>query len=435
VKARVLVTGMWLALAAPWTAAQTALPQTVGDDAAGRLAAVQRAALERSPGLRVEQAGIVAGAAALTREAASGSPYLEWQSEGLDGSGRQLNAADYLRVGTPFNLPGQIGRARELVRTADGWVETALGVAALDAAAEVSRRWLELAAAVERGSLAAARLQRLDDALSLQEARYQLGEIAGAEVRQLDLEHVGQTSRLAGARSEVAAAEAAVRQLAGDGALAVRDGDLAALTALSRTPEATAVTPEDLGRGPLLRRAEGDAGLERSAADLMSATAWGRAEIEAEWERIPALEGLESYDAWGFRIAVPLPLGAAGRRQREEARALADRADAGLEVAALEVRRRAEAALAAADGAASRLRVLEPALAEIPQTDHSLSEQFRLGAISYLGYIDGLSRFDRIVEDAIDARLELLLARLELALLLGDPTIFPLPDTRPAEEG
>jgi outer membrane protein TolC len=425
---------MWLALAGSWSAAGPAGEGVVGSDAAGRLAAVQRAALAGSPGLRAEQAGIVAGAAAVSAGAASGSPYLEWQSEGIDSAGRQPNAADYLRVGTPFNLPGQIGRARELVRTADGWAETALGVAALDSAAEVSRRFLELAAAVEKEALAAARLRRLDGALSLQEARFQLGEIAGAEVRQLDLEHVGQTSRLASLRSEVAAAEATVRQLAGDRPVVVREGDLAALAALSRTPEATAVTPEDLGRGPLLRRAEGDAGLERSAAELMSATAWGRAEIEAEWERVPALEGLPAYDAWGFRIAVPLPLGAAGRRQREEARALVDRADAALEAAVLETRRRAEAALAAADGAASRLRVLEPALAEIPQIDHSLSEQFRLGAISYLGYIDGLSRFDRIVEEAIDARLTLLLARLELALLLGDPTIFPLPVSGPAEE-
>ena len=65
---------------------------------------------------------------------------------------------------------------------------------------------------------------------------------------------------------------------------------------------------------------------------------------------------------------------------------------------------------------------------ELPELVHSMAEQFRLGAISYLAYIDGLSRFDRIVEETIDARSTLLRARLELAVLLGDPSIFPLPD-------
>ncbi len=65
---------------------------------------------------------------------------------------------------------------------------------------------------------------------------------------------------------------------------------------------------------------------------------------------------------------------------------------------------------------------------------HSLAEQFRLGAISYLAYIDGLSRFDRIVEETIDARRTLLLARLDLAVLLGDSSIFPLPDPVAHEE-
>ncbi len=65
---------------------------------------------------------------------------------------------------------------------------------------------------------------------------------------------------------------------------------------------------------------------------------------------------------------------------------------------------------------------------------HSLAEQFRLGAISYLAYIDGLSRFDRIVEETIDARKTLLQAQLDLAVLLGDSTIFPLPDPVAHEE-
>ena len=301
-------------------------------------------------------------------------------------------------------------------------------------AAEASRRWLDVAAALELESLSMARLNRLDDALNLQEARYQLGEIAGTEVRQIDLEHVSETSRLAGVRAGLEMAEAALRELCGSGWGEVRAGDLEALVSISKPPEDTELTTSELADGPVLRLAAGGAELERSAAKLNSATAWGRAEIEAEWERIPSIDGIPGFDAWGFRLTVPLPLGAAGHRQRAAARARAEAADASLDLARIEVLRSAREARAAVRGATDRLRALEPAVNDLPDLVHSLAEQFRLGAISYLAYIDGLSRFDRIVEETIDARRTLLQARLDLAVLLGDSTIFPLPDPVSHEE-
>ncbi len=409
-------------------------PGAPSGDVAVRLAAAQRVAMSEYPGLKAQQAGMDADAAAMRREAAAGPPFLEWQSEGLGGSSREPNAADYLRVGTPFNFPGQISKAHALVRNAESWVVTARDVATLTAAAEASRRWLDVAAALELEALSTARLRRLDDALSLQEARYQLGEIAGTEVRQLDLEHVGESSRLATRRAEVETTEVSLRELCGSDWGAVRPGDLEALTLVSRTPAGVGFTAEELAAGPMLQLATGDAELERSAADLVSSTAWGRAEIEAEWERVPSFDGVPGFDAWGFRLTLPLPLGAAGHRQREEARARVDAADASLDAAKREVLRAAGEALAVARGASNRLRALEPAMDDLPQIVHSFAEQFRLGAISYLAYIDGLSRFDRIVEDTIDARRTLLQARLDLAVLLGDPSIFPLPDLVADEE-
>jgi len=403
-------------------------------DVVARLTAAQRAAVSGFPGLRAERAGLTADAAAVRREAAAGPPFLEWQSEGLGGSSRSPNAADYLRVGTPFNFPGQISKARALVRSAESWVGTAQDVASLSAAAEASRRWLDLAAALELEALSEARLSRLDDALNLQEARFQLGEIAGTEVRQLDLEHVGESSRLAALRAEVTMAEAALREFCGAGGGDVRLGDLKALAAYATPPDDVDVTTSMLATGPMLRLAAGNAELEQSAAKLMRSTAWGRAEFEAEWERIPTIDGFPGFDAWGFRLTVPLPIGAAGHRQREEARARADAAEASLDVAKLDVMRSAQEAQAAVRGASDRLRALEPAMDELPVLVHSLAEQFRLGAISYLAYIDGLSRFDRIVEETIDARSTLLRARLDLAMMLGDSTIFPLPDPVAHEE-
>jgi outer membrane protein TolC len=399
-----------------------------------RLQSTQAAAVAGSAQLRAERAELSAAAAAQRRQAASGSPYLEWQSEGLGGSGRRPNAIDTLRVGTPFNLPGQIGRARDLVRTADTWMTAAQEVALLQTVGEASRRWLALAATVELEELSSARLERLDAALNLQEARFQLGEIAGTEVRQIDLEHVSESSRLAELRSRRVAAEAALAELCDAGWATARNGDLAGLVEASLTPPAESVVADSMDAGPIVSRYQGDAELALAGAALTNATAWGRAEIEAEWERVPAIEGLPSYDAWGFRVAVPLPIGAAGHRQREEARARVDQADAQLEAAKREVRLAVERALADAESAERRLRTLEPALDDLPFIDRSLSEQFRLGAISYLAYIDGLSRFDRIVEDAINARLALLEARLELAVLLGEPSVFPMIQASPPEE-
>jgi len=431
---RVLVYCLAVVLAVSSSTGSADGPGAASEDVVARLTATQRLALGEFPGLRAERANLTAEAAGIRREAAAGPPFLEWQSEGLGGSGREANAADYLRVGVPFNFPGQTGKARALVRTTESWVVAAQDVAVLSTAAEVSRRWLDVAAAVELEALSAARLERLDDALNLQEARFQLGEIAGTEVRQLNLEHVSESSRLASIRADVAMAEAALRELCGQDWGMILRGDLAALTVVSRTPDAMLLSAENLTEGPVVRQALGGAERERSASELVSATAWGRAEIEAEWERIPPIDGFPGFDAWGFRLTVPLPLGAAGHRQREVARARADAADAALDVTRREVRRSAEQALAVATSAADRLRALEPALDGLPVAVHSLAEQFRLGAISYLAYIDGLSRFDRIVEETIDARKTLLRARLDLAVLLGDPSIFPLSAAMTDEE-
>jgi outer membrane protein TolC len=88
---------------------------------------------------------------------------------------------------------------------------------------------------------------------------------------------------------------------------------------------------------------------------------------------------------------------------------------------------RFEAALATARGAEAALQELGPTLAEVGATGLSLSEQFRLGAISYLVYLDGFSRLDQVLQEAIDARHALLLARLELAGITGTDVFFPLP--------
>jgi hypothetical protein len=88
--------------------------------------------------------------------------------------------------------------------------------------------------------------------------------------------------------------------------------------------------------------------------------------------------------------------------------------------------REARSALTVATGAASRLRSIAPALDGLGRIEESLFAQYRLGALSYLEYVYGVFRHDELLLGAIDARTELLLARLDLGYLLDDPSLFPM---------
>jgi outer membrane protein TolC len=169
---------------------------TEPESATARVKSVQLAAVASSPALQARLHEAAFKGAEARSEAAAINPYVEWQSEGL-GSDRTLNAQDSLRVGTPFNFFGQMGPARDLARTTEEGLEVIQRSAVRSTAVEATRRWLDLAAAMERLQVRRARLERLDTALALLEARHQLGEVAGTEVAQLDLEHTDAASLVA----------------------------------------------------------------------------------------------------------------------------------------------------------------------------------------------------------------------------------------------
>lgn len=414
-----------LAVTAALPALVAAAAAGASETAAARVVAVQRAAATSSPALaaRLREAALL-GAEART-EAAALSPYLEWQSEGLGGD-RALNAQDTLRLGTPFNFFGQAGPARDLARTAEHGAEAIKLAAVRTVAVESTRRWLALAAALERVEVRRRRLERLDTALTRLAARHRLGEVSGTEVAQLDLDRTSAASLLAAAETEVEVAAETVAELCGPGFPRPQPGDLEALAELSSTPDAARIVEEAVAAGAPMQRVRFEAELEEARARMAAATAWGRPMIEAEWERFPSLEGIDGYDAWGFRLAVPLPLGSAGARQREAARERQALAAAARDAALAETVRRARARLAAATGAASRLHTITPSLDGLGRIEESLFAQYRLDALSYLEYVFGVFRHDEVLLDAIDARAELLLARLDLGYLLDDPSLFPM---------
>lgn len=407
-------------------AAPTAFADAGAEGAVARILAAQEAALGASTDLELERRSAEADAASRRAGAAVLAPYAEWQQEGFDGfDGRLPNALDTLRLGTPVVYPWQLGAARSAVAAADLSLELGSVAAARRTAAQVAGLWVELAALEERAAVADARLARLDAALSLQESRFQLGEVAGAEVLQLDLEHVRATSQREALGAEGGRLRAELGRWCGSAPPAPLVGDLEALAAVPSAPlDLAAVGPLD---ETLLVSASAAAAAAMAAeAAVAEGAAWGRPELELEWERVPSLEGVEGFEGWGFRVMVPLPLGSAGSRQQTAARAEAERAAAAARAERVDLESRLAAAKAIAAAAERRLSALRPVLERLPAAEHSLAEQFRLGAISYLVYIDGLGRLDDLQLESIEARAELLQARLELALLLDDARPFPL---------
>jgi len=318
-------------------------------------------------------------------EAAAINPYVEWQSEGL-GSDRTLNAQDSLRIGTPFNFFGQMGPARDLARTTEEGLVVIQRAAVWSTAVEATRRWLDLAAAMERLQVRRARLERLDTALALLEARHQLGEVAGTEVAQLDLEHTDAASLVAAAHAQVEGLRQAVAELCGAGYPDPRLGDLKALAAATRSPDSSEIYDEALALGVPMQDANTEADIEKSRARMAAAAAWGRPLIEAEWEHF-AMASRQS----------------AARGSLSSARA----------------------ALAVAEGAEARLITVASAVRDLPRIEESLFAQFRLGALTYLEYVYGMVRHDDLLLTAINAHADLLLARLQLSYQLNDPSVFP----------
>ena len=415
-------------MVAAWAASSGFAPARAetSSGALERLQASQRAAAVSAPELAARLHELSAAEATARSVRGAGAPYVEWQSEGFEsGFDRAPNAQDTLRLGTPFNFPWNWGEGRRLEDATQWWTAAGREAARLELAAEVGRRWLDLAAIAERIDVIGKRMARLDEALNLQEAKYQLGEVAGTDVAQLDLEHVRESSRLADLEGQARGLLAHLRELCGDGCAEPVAGDLEELVLRSSIAGGT-VTEEAVEESALYRSAVGESEAARALAQVVSATAFGRPQVEAEWEQFPALEGLPGYDAWGFRLSVPLPVGSAGRQLRAAARAEADVADSRIEMTRRRYWQKIESEVAAVEGAERRLSALGTVLDDLEDVEHSLAQQFRLGAIRYLVYIDGLSRLDDVRLEAIEARSQLLRSRLELAALLGDTSLFPL---------
>jgi outer membrane protein TolC len=428
-----LLVGFLVLMVMPWLGGsqpRAAEPAGKSQDPAEKIRDAVRGAWQSGAGFAETLARIEAERSSTRVQARAGPPYVEYQQEGIDSSfGNAPNAAKYVRLGKPFNVPWQWHAGKSLISATETYADTARQTAAMNAALEAGQAWIRLAFLEEQVAVQERLLDRKRKALELHRKRFEMGEVSGSEVTQVELEYVAERTDLTVLRTSREKARFALERLAGQGNFRPARGDLGRLAeGMHPLPAGDAWVAEALERSLFVKLAHQRTIQGRRSADLEQGLAWGRPEIEVEWEHVPSVEGLEGFDAFGWRLQVPLPVDRSGWERRKASRANLAAAEAQERILRKELTARIRAASAAAAAAEERLEALEELIAGLPDTERSLTEQFRLGTISYLVYFDALSRLDGVVIQYIETRRGLLEARLELAVVLYDLSLFPLPD-------
>lgn len=426
VKTVCLIAVLWIG----GTESCAAEPVEKNQDPASRIRAAVQGAWQYGANLAETTANIEAERNAAKVEARAGPPYVEYQQEGIDSSfGNAPNATKYVRLGKPFNVPWQWHAGKSLISATEAYAVTARQAAAMNIALQVGLAWIHLAVLEDQVALQEIQLDRRRQALKLHRKRLEMGEVSGSEVTQVELEHARQYSDLATLRADRRKALVEFERLAGEGDFKPARKDLQRLAeGLEPLPNAEAGHTESLEQSLLMKLANQRTAQGRRSAELEQKLAWGRPEIEVEWEHVPSVEGQEAFDAFGWRIQVPLPIDRSGWERRKESRANLAAVEARERLVKRDLVAQVRIASSAATAAEERLEGMAGLLSGLSDTERSITRQFHLGTISYLVYFDALSRLDDIVLQRIDACRALLEARLELAVVLFDFSLFPLPE-------
>ncbi|UCF66283.1 MAG: TolC family protein [Acidobacteriota bacterium] len=423
-----------LAGALAWLALIPLVGATANEaDAVRKLQAAVELAWQRGPDLALVRSEIEQSRALARSERRAGAPYVEYQEEGIGPSlANRPNAARYLRFGSPFNAPWQRSAGRALEEGTISWGSAHRRAAALEIAVDVSDAWLEAAALQERAAIRERRLERLARAVALQSKRLEVGEVSGADLVQIELERARAELAARSAQAELEAVRAHLTRLTGAPAPAPARGDLTALAAvLEPLPASESWLDAAVDSSAAVVAALHGTERERCAARLERVTAEGRPEAQLEWEKIPYLDGADGFEAIGVVLHWPLPIGKAVRARRAAGRARVRAAEQREQRVRAQTRADLQAAVAEARQAAASLELHSAMIEKLNTSEHVLAEQFRLGASSYLEFLDGSARLDEVRLLHVDTLRSLLGARLDLAAITGDRNLFPLPAQAP----
>lgn len=378
------------------------------------LAEARARALAHSPSLAAAEAELEAARAELRQAGLWPNPELEGEVEELDGW-LSRSAESETKVALQQSLPLASRGARvEVARLRRDEAGVRLELARRDVAAEVERRfWVALAAA-EGLRLAEASLETAAEVAATVRALVEGGERSPLELSRAEAERALVASSVSAARRHVETARGALAEVIGEASLdpGVPAGEL---------PAGLEVPPDERLADRLGSTAE-----ERLAAI-------GEARLDAEvilakrgaWPE-PALRlgtirrGTDRDTGYVAGLAIQLPLwdrkqgeiaAARARREvgRQQRRALALRLSAELRAAHATLRESAEETRLA-------LRELLPKAEEVFT---GVNEGYTRGKLGLLEVLEARRTLAAARERAVDARLRLALARVEVERLVG----------------
>ena len=325
------------------------------------------------------------------------------------------------------------GRRGHRVRSADAVVAMARAETA-DARRrlhlDVGRTYFALALAQADRSVAAAALAEIERVVALTEARFGAGEVAGVELRRLQVERLGSVDEAFTAELAVRTARVALLGLLGA-------DDLRQLLEAADPLQAPPVHGAD---GRLLATAGGVvadvARLHAAAAterpDLHAARrARERAETEVARQRARRAPNVTA--AWGYRrdfgmhamdfaLSIPVPLfgalnaGAVPRAEAERRRRAALE-DAAERAVAVELQQ----AVDAVEVGAERVRSVEEYVRDAEQARAMVQSSYELGETALIDYLDAQREFRATQRVRNRALYELRVSLIELAAAVGVP--------------
>lgn len=378
------------------------------------LGQARKRALASSPTLAAAGAGVAAADGELRQAGAWPNPELEADAEELDGIlSRSAESETTLALRQPLPWLSR-GPRRDAARWSSEAARAGLDVARLDLVAEVDRRYAAALAAQERLALAEGNLATAREVVATVRELVKAGEVSPIELSRAEAEAVVVSTEMSSARLVLGMARLALAETLGERAPSFEAlaGTLAGevrIPALGDLQERLGTLPEQR----LLESEEGRLGAELALA------------LRERWPE-PAVRvgtffrGADAEPAYVAGVSFQLPLW--DRRQGAIAAARARQEVGRQQRRAEELQRGAALASAharlvqAQDETTQIVRDLLPRAEEVFT---AIAEGYRRGELGLLDVLEARRSLASARQRALDARLRLALARVEVERLSG----------------